>query len=169
MTSRSLNYRSVQGSLGPVQRRDRDRRDARHRGRAGRSPPRLGVNFIDTADSYGSGVSERLIAEALRPYPEELVIATKGGYRRPGLGQWRPDGRPEHLDQEEFYFSLPYEAMALALYARTNGSPPESLAAAIGVPPDGAVRVYADIDSKRRIAEILNLPALIPETPGTTS
>ena len=57
----------------------------------------LGVNFIDTADSYGPGVSERLIAEALRPYPASFVIATKGGYRRPGPGRWQPDGRPEHL------------------------------------------------------------------------
>jgi aryl-alcohol dehydrogenase-like predicted oxidoreductase len=56
----------------------------------------LGVNFIDTADSYGPEVSERLIAETLSPYPRGLVIATKGGYTRPG-GQWVPDGRPEHL------------------------------------------------------------------------
>jgi aryl-alcohol dehydrogenase-like predicted oxidoreductase len=59
----------------------------------------LDVNFIDTADSYGPEVSERLIAEALYPYPEELVIATKGGLVRPGPGRWVPDGRPEHLRQ----------------------------------------------------------------------
>ena len=57
----------------------------------------LGVNFVDTADSYGPNVSEELIAEALHPYPEDLVIATKGGMLRDGPGQWRPDGRPEHL------------------------------------------------------------------------
>jgi aryl-alcohol dehydrogenase-like predicted oxidoreductase len=57
----------------------------------------LGVNFIDTADSYGPEVSETLIAEALFPYPADLVIATKGGYARPGPNQWSPDGRPEHL------------------------------------------------------------------------
>jgi aryl-alcohol dehydrogenase-like predicted oxidoreductase len=57
----------------------------------------LGINFIDTADSYGSKVSERLIAETLHPYPDGLVIATKGGLTRPGPGRWEPDGRPEHL------------------------------------------------------------------------
>ena len=57
----------------------------------------LGVNFIDTADSYGPEVSERLIAEALHPYPDDLVIATKGGLLRSGPGGWEPDGRPEHL------------------------------------------------------------------------
>jgi pyridoxine 4-dehydrogenase len=57
----------------------------------------LDVNFIDTADSYGPEVSERLIAEALHPYPDDLVIGTKGGLVRPGPGRWEPDGRPEHL------------------------------------------------------------------------
>jgi aryl-alcohol dehydrogenase-like predicted oxidoreductase len=57
----------------------------------------LGVNLIDTADSYGPHVSEELIAEALYPYPPQLVIATKAGFLRPGPGQWVPDGRPAHL------------------------------------------------------------------------
>jgi pyridoxine 4-dehydrogenase len=57
----------------------------------------LGVNFIDTADCYGPEVSENLIAEALYPYPDDLVIATKGGLTRPGPGLWYEDGRPEHL------------------------------------------------------------------------
>ena len=57
----------------------------------------LGINLIDTADSYGPEVSEELIARALHPYPPGLVIATKAGLRRPGPDQWREDGRPEYL------------------------------------------------------------------------
>jgi pyridoxine 4-dehydrogenase len=57
----------------------------------------LGVNLIDTADSYGPNVSEELIAEALYPYPDDLLIATKGGLTRTGPGRWPPDGSPEHL------------------------------------------------------------------------
>ena len=57
----------------------------------------LGINLIDTADSYGPGVSEEIIAEALYPYPKGLVIATKGGFDRPGPNQWIEDGKPEHL------------------------------------------------------------------------
>ena len=57
----------------------------------------LGVNFIDTADSYGPHVSEELISEAIHPYPDDLVIATKGGLERTGPGQWPTNGRPEHL------------------------------------------------------------------------
>src|ERR1700680_777276 len=59
----------------------------------------LGVNFIDTADSYGPGVNEDLIAEALAPYPKDLVIATKGGWNRPGPNQWTHDASPAHLRQ----------------------------------------------------------------------
>jgi len=71
---------------------DRDRAQA-----ALRKAVELGVNFIDTADSYGPDVSEILIAETLYPYPDGLVIATKGGLTRPAPGRWDADGRPEHL------------------------------------------------------------------------
>jgi pyridoxine 4-dehydrogenase len=57
----------------------------------------LGINLLDTADSYGPEVAERLIAEALYPYPKGLVIATKAGFQRPGPDRWVEDGRPEHL------------------------------------------------------------------------
>jgi len=57
----------------------------------------LGINLIDTADSYGPEVSEELIREALAPYPDDLVVATKGGLERTGPGQWPRNGRPEHL------------------------------------------------------------------------
>jgi pyridoxine 4-dehydrogenase len=57
----------------------------------------LGVNLIDTADSYGPGANEELIAEALYPYPDDLVIATKGGIERPSAADWSRNGRPEHL------------------------------------------------------------------------
>jgi pyridoxine 4-dehydrogenase len=60
----------------------------------------LGVTFIDTADSYGPFVSEQLIREALHPYPDDLVIATKAGLTRAGPGDWRPVGRPEYLRQQ---------------------------------------------------------------------
>jgi aryl-alcohol dehydrogenase-like predicted oxidoreductase len=72
----------------------RDREEAK---RVLRRAIELDVNFIDTADAYGPEVSERLIAETLRPYPPGLVIATKGGLLRDGPGRWRPDGRPSHL------------------------------------------------------------------------
>src|SRR6266566_1861779 len=62
-----------------------------------RQATELGVNFIDTADSYGPYVSEELIAKALAPYPKDLVIATKGGWNRPGPNQWTHDASPEHL------------------------------------------------------------------------
>ena len=60
----------------------------------------LGIDFIDTADSYGPEVSESLIFEALHPYPSELIIATKAGLTRQGPDQWLPVGRPEYLRQQ---------------------------------------------------------------------
>jgi pyridoxine 4-dehydrogenase len=59
----------------------------------------LGVNFVDTADSYGPGTSEELIAEALFPYPKDFVVATKGGWERPGPGQWTHNASPKHLTE----------------------------------------------------------------------
>jgi aryl-alcohol dehydrogenase-like predicted oxidoreductase len=59
----------------------------------------LGVNFVDTADSYGPAISEELIAEALYPYPKGFVIATKGGWERPGPGQWTHNASPKHLTE----------------------------------------------------------------------
>ena len=76
-----------------------DPADRKQAAEALRRAVELDVNFIDTADSYGPEVSETLIAETLYPYPEDLVIATKGGLVRPGPGRWAPDGRPEHLRQ----------------------------------------------------------------------
>ena len=75
----------------------------------------LDVNFIDTADSYGPEVSERLIAEALHPYPPDLVIATKGGLTRPGPGRWEPDCRPERLKRccEESLLRLKLDTIPL--------------------------------------------------------
>jgi aryl-alcohol dehydrogenase-like predicted oxidoreductase len=71
--------------------------DAAEAHRVLRRAVELGVDFIDTADAYGPETSERLIAEALYPYPKGLVIATKGGIVRPGPDRWERDGRPEHL------------------------------------------------------------------------
>lgn len=72
-------------------------RDRAHALRVLRRAYELGCNFFDTADSYGPHVDEELIAEALHPYPADLVIATKGGLVRPRASRWDEDGRPEHL------------------------------------------------------------------------
>ncbi|MFN2975121.1 aldo/keto reductase [Terriglobus aquaticus] len=70
-----------------------------------RRVPELGINFIDTADSYGPYISEQLIGETLAPYPQGMIIATKGGLVRTGPNKWLPVGRPEYLEQE-VYMSL---------------------------------------------------------------
>ena len=72
-------------------------RDLQHVNRVLHRAVELGVNFIDTADSYGPDANELLISQALYPYPPDLVIATKGGLVRPNRGSWVPDGRPDHL------------------------------------------------------------------------
>jgi pyridoxine 4-dehydrogenase len=86
----------------------------------------LGINLIDTADSYGPEISENLIAEALYPYPPQLVIASKGGLTRTGPGQWPPDGRPEHLRQalDGTLKRLRLERIALYQFHRPDRSVP---------------------------------------------
>ena len=104
----------------------------------------LGVNFIDTADSYGPAVSENLIAEALYPYPDELVIATKGGLLRPGANRWEPDGRPEHLRAacESSLKRLRLEQIPLYQFHRPDPNVPitESIGALADLKTEGKIR-----------------------------
>lgn len=104
----------------------------------------LEVNFIDTADSYGPEVSERLIGETLHPYPEDLVIATKGGFTRPGPNRWEPDGRPEHLREalEGSLRRLKLERIDLYQLHRIDPKVPleESLGTLAGLREEGKIR-----------------------------
>jgi aryl-alcohol dehydrogenase-like predicted oxidoreductase len=104
----------------------------------------LGINLIDTADSYGPFVSERLIAEALYPYPDDLVIATKGGLTRSGPNQWSPDGRPQHLRAacEGSLQRLRLEQIPLYQFHRVDPAVPleESLGMLVTLKDEGKIR-----------------------------
>jgi pyridoxine 4-dehydrogenase len=104
----------------------------------------LDVQFIDTADSYGPEVSERLIAEALYPYPDDLVIATKGGLVRPGPNQWPADGRPAHLRSacEGSLRRLRLDQIALYQFHRPDPAVPlaESIGALVELKDEGKIR-----------------------------
>jgi pyridoxine 4-dehydrogenase len=104
----------------------------------------LEVNFIDTADSYGPEVSEILIAETLYPYPDDLVIATKGGLVRPGPGQWPADGRPEHLREvcEGSLRRLKLEQIPLYQFHRPDPRVPraDSIGALAELKAEGKIR-----------------------------
>jgi aryl-alcohol dehydrogenase-like predicted oxidoreductase len=104
----------------------------------------LDVNFIDTADSYGPEVSETLIAETLYPYPDDLVIATKGGLVRPGPSRWDADGRPEHLREacEGSLRRLRLEQIPLYQYHRPDPKVPlaDSLGALADLKAEGKIR-----------------------------
>ncbi len=104
----------------------------------------LGVNFIDTADSYGPEVSETLIAEALHPYPDDLVIATKGGLVRPGPNRWDADGRPEHLREvcEGSLRRLKLDQIPLYQFHRPDPKVPlaESIGAIAELKNEGKIR-----------------------------
>jgi pyridoxine 4-dehydrogenase len=104
----------------------------------------LGVNFIDTADAYGPNVSEELIAETLHPYPDDLVIATKGGLIRPGPGRWDTNGRPEHLREacEGSLRRLKLEQIPLYQFHRPDPRVPvaESIGALVELRDEGKIR-----------------------------
>src|SRR5258707_4607843 len=105
--------------------------------------PELGVNFIDTADSYGPDVSEQLIKEALHPYTD-LLIATKGGFRRTGPDQWVVDARPERLKQQvhKSLKNLGVEQIALWQLHRVDANVPrdEQFAAVRAMQDEGLIR-----------------------------
>ena len=104
----------------------------------------LGVNFIDTADSYGPYVSEELISETLYPYPDDLVIATKGGLERPGPGQWPANGRPEHLTEacEGSLRRLKLDQIPLYQFHRPDPAVPldDSIGALVTLKAQGKIR-----------------------------
>ncbi len=104
----------------------------------------LGVNFIDTADAYGPDVSEELLAETLHPYPDDLVIATKGGLERSGPGQWSADGRPEHLFEacEGSLRRLKLDQIPLYQFHRPDPAVPleDSIGALVTLKEQGKIR-----------------------------
>ena len=104
----------------------------------------LGINFIDTADSYGPHISEELIREALHPYPDDLVIATKGGLERTGPGQWPTNGRPEHLIEacEGSLRRLELEQIPLYQFHRPDPAVPleDSIGAIVTLKEQGKIR-----------------------------
>ena len=128
----------------------------------------LGINFIDTADSYGPEVSERLIAEALHPYSNGLVIATKGGLTRTGPQQWHPVGRPEYLQQcgEMSLRCLKVERIDLWQLHRIAAKVPveESLEPIVKLQKAGKIRHVglsevkpAEIDQVRKILPVVSV------------
>src|ERR687890_160063 len=124
----------------------------------------LDINFIDTADSYGPEISERLIGETLYPYPDDLVIATKGGLLRDGPGKWRTDGRPEHLRRacEGSLRRLKVDRIDLYQLHRIDSRVPaeESLGALAELREEGKVR-YVGL-SEVGVKEIQRAQEIVP-------
>ena len=126
----------------------------------------LGVNLIDTADAYGPDVSERLIAEALYPYPDDLVIATKGGLLRGGPNQWSPDGRPEHLRTvcDESLARLRLEQIPLYQFHRPDPAVPlaDSVGALVELKNAGKIRHIGLCNvSEAQLAEALAITPIV--------
>jgi len=125
----------------------------------------LGITLIDTADSYGPFVSENLIAEALHPYPGNLVIGTKAGLQRPGPDQWEPDGRPEHLRArcESSLVRLKLDRIDLFQLHRIDPKVPmeDQIGALLALQSEGKIRhlglsevTVNEIQAVRRLAKI---------------
>ncbi len=126
----------------------------------------LGVNFIDTADSYGPEVSEELIAETLYPYPDDLVIATKGGMVRPGPGRWDPDGRPDHLRAscEGSLRRLRLDQIPLYQFHRPDPRVPiaESIGALVELRDEGKIRhIGVSNVSEQQLRQAQKLTAIV--------
>ncbi len=146
-------------------------RDRKQAGAVLRRAVELGVNFIDTADSYGPAVSEEIIAEALHPYPKGLVIATKGGLTRQGPDKWAPVGRPEYLRQqaELSLRRLRLERIDLYQLHRIDPKVPveDSLGELVALQKEGKIRHIglsevepAEIERARKTAEIVSVQNL---------
>jgi pyridoxine 4-dehydrogenase len=142
-----------------------DRAHARH---VLRRAVELGVNLIDTADAYGPFVSEELIAEALHPYPEGLVIATKGGFTRRGPDRWTPVGRPEYLRQcaEMSLRRLKVERIDLYQLHRIDPLVPlsDQLGELVTLQKEGKIRhiglsavEVAEIEQARALAQVVSV------------
>jgi len=131
----------------------------------------LGVNFIDTADSYGPDVSERLIGETLSPFPKGLVVATKGGLTRQGPDRWSPDGRPDYLakEVEKSLRLLKTDVIDLWQLHRIDPKVPveQSLEPIVKLKQQGKIRHIGlsevkpkDIDRARKVVEIVSVQNL---------
>src|SRR5581483_10138824 len=128
----------------------------------------LGVNFIDTADSYGPAVSERLIGEALAPFPKGVVVATKAGLTRPGPDRWLPVGRPEYLAQQVEMSLRHFKAQTIYLWQLHRIDPKvpveESLGVIAELQKQGKIRHVGlsevkpdEIDQARKVVEIVSV------------
>jgi aryl-alcohol dehydrogenase-like predicted oxidoreductase len=128
----------------------------------------LGIDLVDTADSYGPDVSEELIAEALHPYPDELVVATKGGLERAGPSQWSRNGRPEHLREACEGSLRRLRVDRIDLYQLHSPDPEvpyeDSVGALKGLQDEGKIRhvgisnvLLAELEQARSIVDVVTV------------